>query len=123
MSPERILSITLPGTRRSSFLGNLVMRLSFQSSGSLSSSHIFSKRLKRILVDVSRSTFNASSGMLPGPGDFPFLSFSTAFLILFLVGFQCFVDGVFLQVVCWGRGRGLHVLFGLIVRRSALSTC
>ena len=63
------------------------MKHSFQSSGSFSSSHIFSERLWRISVAVSRSAVNASMGILSKPDAFPFYSFSTAFLISFLVGF------------------------------------
>ena len=70
---------TVPGTDSSTiplyclqslgspFFGDLMMRPSFQSSRSFSSSCAVSKKLWRLSVGVCRSAVKASAGMLPGP--------------------------------------------------------
>ena len=64
-----------------------MIRPSFQSPEGVFSFQLSPKRLKRISVDVSRSAFNTSEGMLSGPNAFPFFGFSVACLISSLVGF------------------------------------
>ena len=86
--PVMTMGLRLAGRRSSaiiSFFGNLVRYPSFQSSGTSSTSQIFSKRRYNISTVVSISALSASQGIPSGPGALPLFSCLIAILISSLV--------------------------------------